>query len=152
VYSTRNFGLCSIDGKHYHPHQFQAKGQEKYLELELTAGDHLFMMVVTDIDHGDGFHMGIDSEANVEIVSQIEHELPFITIGPFMTKIFSIDDLHRNPFEKYMDPNSNDTIVRDFQGVLTISSIHDLFRFNEWIRPIPLPLMSRADVFAHSIW
>nr|WP_318280811.1 family 78 glycoside hydrolase catalytic domain [Paenibacillus bovis] len=152
VYSTRNFGLCSIDGKHYHPHQFQAKGQEKYLELELTAGDHLFMMDVTDIDHGDGFHMGIDSEANVEIVSPIEHESPFITIGPFMTKEYINDEPHRNPFEKFRDPNSNDPIVRDFQGVLTISSIHELGRFKEWIRPIPLPLVSRADVFAHSIW
>src|SRR5690606_41889011 len=109
------------------------------------------MMDVTDIDHGDGFHMGIDSEANVEIVSPIGHELPFITIGPFMTKEYINDEPHRNPFEKFRDPNSNDPNVRDFQGELSTSSIHELGRLKEWIRPIPLALVRRSDGFADSL-
>lgn len=154
-----NFGPCSINGRWYQPNELTGESEQKYLSIHLEKGRHLFIMETSGTEHGDGYHIAIDSEVSFQVYSPWNEACagsPFLTLGPFVaTKVVDHQETE-DPLPRYRalkkgaEPRSNEE--RAYLDVLNISSAGDLVRFSEWIRPIATHLVSRDDVFALSVW
>ncbi|WP_010278050.1 family 78 glycoside hydrolase catalytic domain [Paenibacillus senegalensis] len=76
-----------IDGSRYPKSQWRGIGQDRYLDVELTAGGHLVLFELAGYDHGRGLFVGIDSAVPFEVVSPLAGEAgrhtAFAAIGPF---------------------------------------------------------------------
>ncbi|MBD0380896.1 family 78 glycoside hydrolase catalytic domain [Paenibacillus sedimenti] len=164
--SRFNFGPCSINGTWYSPEQLPGEFPQKFVVADLKEGDNFFLMDVTGVEHGDGFHMGIDCEEPFELISpwpSDEHSSPFITIGPYAVfeRIDHKDVYDPIPrFRKVMSLYESGNIQKGeltsaeaaYLQAKSISSASELAIIHEWIRPIPNALVSRDNVFALSIW
>ncbi len=139
------FGPCTINGTRYAPEQFTGVDPERYLRVDLEAGDNLVVVDVIAQDHGRGLHLGIDGNGPFELLSPIEtgpDDSPFITIGPFDVAV-------------YVDHEPHAGVSRQSPEYLAAASVRsrdDLARFGRWLHPIPKSLLSRDNVLALCIW
>lgn len=146
IFAAVNFGTCWIDGKAYNEEDFRGEKPELFLDLELEQGDHLFVMDVSGLEHGRGYHIGLDGDGPLEWLSPLAVETgkdsAFVSIGPFHTV-------------KFVDHEPGEEL--DMMGEAYLQARQDmqsgtLTALMKWVRPIPLSLVSRDDVFASCIW
>ncbi|SDD70555.1 alpha-L-rhamnosidase [Paenibacillus sp. UNCCL117] len=139
---------ASINGIWYGPEAYTGSDPEKYLTVELPAGDHLALIHLLSRNHGHGFHFGVDSDQPFELRFPLpdyadgEAESPFLTLGPF-DAVEVID--HQPGRELRLDHP-------DLERARSISSAAELREWTAWVRPVPGVLVNRSDVFASSVW
>ncbi len=145
------FGPCAVNGVRYDRKQFRGSDPERYLDVELQAGDNLLVFDVTTWDHGNGFHFGIDTHVPFELVSPLPAESAdsaFVAIGPFPANAEGASDATRLGG----DPRITIQDEERFLEAATIATSDELKRLGGLVRPIPLSLVSQDDVFASCIW
>ena len=139
--SMHVFGACSVDGVIYKPEDFSGLWPQKEIALDLDLGDHLFLMDVSSMEHGRGFHIALDCDCDFEVISPMEGEKetsPFFTIGPFDSFV-CID----------YEPDRDLIFDREaFTRILGIGVPSELALLGSHVRGVPLRLVSRDDVHA----
>lgn len=141
-----NFGTCWINGRRFESEDFAGEMPERYIEIELLKGNNLFVMDISGYDNGRGFHMGIDCEADIELVSPVNEagadSSAFITVGPFDSCV----RIDHQPGQEISFQDANYIKAKDClpYGGFT--------QFTGWVRLVPNMLVSREDVFTLSIW
>jgi alpha-L-rhamnosidase len=145
------FGPCSVNGVRYDRDQFRGTDPERYLDVELQAGDNWLVFDVTAWDHGNGFHFGIDSDIQFEMVSPLVTgpiDSAFVAIGPFVAHA-------DGPADATWRGGSPSITIEDeelFEKAAVTTSAEDLKQLGQLVQPVPLSLVSRDDVFASCVW
>jgi len=147
------FGPCSVNGQRYELDQFRGNKPERYLDADLEAGDNWLVFEVTALDHGNGFHVGIDTDVPFELVSPIAagpDDSHFVSIGPFPADPLWPDDAtwKNGP----MGVAVGDAELHRYQFAATIASAGDLAKVVDLVRPIPRALVSAVNVFGSCVW
>lgn len=145
TYGMLGRNVCVLNGRKYQGDDFYGVSPEKYVEVELKAGDNLLLVDVTGGDHGSGYRMAIDSEAPFEVVSPYASgsaDSVLFQAGPFDVRTWI--DFIETPGMTY------DHEV--LQACLTASEVGELEPHRAWIRPMPDAVVSEEDVFALSVW
>ncbi|MDQ3461369.1 MAG: alpha-L-rhamnosidase N-terminal domain-containing protein, partial [Deinococcota bacterium] len=134
--TTSVCGACFVNGAPIDPTRWTGTDPERYLTLELTAGDNLLLIETTGDDRsGVGLHLGIDSEEAFELVSPLGEgsSSPFVTLGPF-------DEL------MVIDHQPSRALVSDhpaYRQAAAACSSEELLALREWLRPVPTSLVSQ---------
>lgn len=139
--------VIRIDGRLYQKDSYRGEDPERYLNVELDAGEHLILIDVTGRSHGHGFHIGFDSDAPFRLQAPAGYgeessPVPFILIGPFDTAEY-IDHREEPLF------NSAHPV---YEAVQAVAAVNDLQPFEAWIQPFPECYMNRNAVFVSCIW
>ncbi|MEK8127825.1 family 78 glycoside hydrolase catalytic domain [Paenibacillus filicis] len=135
----------SMNGIWYGPEAYTGDDGERYLTVELPAGDHFVLLHLNSCNHGHGFHFGVDSDQSFQVLSplpDVEGDSPFVTLGPF--DVVEIID-HQPGRELRLDHP-------DLEKARTLSAPGELQAWTEWVRPIPAALVNLQDVFTSSVW
>ncbi|CAM3420070.1 family 78 glycoside hydrolase catalytic domain [Marinicrinis lubricantis] len=140
------------------------------LEVKLHQGDNLFMVELIGQDHGRGLFLGMDSELPFELVSPLTDEAaysPFVSIGPFyqyeyIDHQFGTDAQAKHRAiaacgardEKAIDAEAaqDKQEFKIFCSAGESRTAHELMEWKEWIRPVPLQLVSEDAVISLSAW
>lgn len=147
------FGPCAINGRRYEADQFRGTQPERYLDVDLHAGDNWLVFEITARDHGWGFPVGIDMDIPFELVSPIAagpDDSPFISIGPFPADPTGWSDAtwKDSPMGVVLREDDLDR----YRFAATVASSSDLERIADLVHPIPLALVSADNVFGKSVW
>jgi hypothetical protein len=146
------FGPCSINGVRYELDQFHGTLPERYLDIDLQARENWLVFEVTALDHGNGFHVGLDTEVPFELVSPIAAgpgNSPFISIGPFPANpVWPSDATWK---DGRMEVALRGDLER-YQLAGTVASSQDLDQLADLVRPIPRSLVSETNVFGACVW
>ncbi|MDG0812726.1 family 78 glycoside hydrolase catalytic domain [Cohnella rhizosphaerae] len=125
---------------------FAGKSLRFFLDLNLEPGDHLFVMDVSGMEHGRGFHIGLDGDAPLDWASPLAAgtgaDSAFVSIGPFHTVKF----IDHEPGEELNLKGEEYLQVRRNMNSGTLAASM------EWVAPIPVSLVAQDDVFASCIW
>lgn len=125
---------------------------ERYVDVELAAGDTFLMMDLKGTIHGHGFHFGIHSEEPFQLLSPLgasggkneaeteEAATPFIGIGPFSS------------FEEAVEGQTWDPEPADYLRARGIAGVGDLEEFGAWIKPFRREHVSAEDLFGLFVW
>ncbi|WP_127585740.1 family 78 glycoside hydrolase catalytic domain [Paenibacillus koleovorans] len=143
----------SVNGTPYPEEAFTGKLPERYLTVDLPAGDSFVLFDVSASTHGHGFHLGFDcggedfeivrpAWGGTSIADSASIDSPFLTIGPF-DAVEIIDHQETRPLRED-DP--------DFERAARIASAAELADFAPWIRPMPGNLVNLHDVFGANVW
>lgn len=144
-YTDEMRGPLSINGKIYKEDAFTGIQPERYVEVELEAGNNLLLKNVSGHVHEGTLRMGIYCEEDLDFTTPLpeKSDSSFLIIGPFDSTVFY--DVKEN-----RELNKNEEI---YQKVMTsVASTVDLKNFNEWIQEMPEKLISYDDVFTLSAW
>lgn len=148
VNSGSVFRACSLNAIRYQAEDYTGSLPEQYLAVELKAGDNLLLVDVSGIDHGRGLHIGIDCDLPFELISPLggseaDNEISaFVSIGPFESAVYT--NFHLSATLSATDSN--------YRQVAEVATPEQLSQFSEWIRPVPLSLVSQDDIFGLSVW
>jgi alpha-L-rhamnosidase len=137
------FGACYINGVPCDPASAFGEDPERYVQLELPAGEHLVLIETSGDDRsGVGLHLLLDSEAPFELVSPLGEGMPtpYVTLGPFDEAV--VIDHQPNP---QLEPGTV------YERVKEARTAEELRAFAGWLKPVPEVLLSRDDVFATCI-
>ncbi len=137
------FGPCAINGRRYEADQFRGTDPERYLDVDLHAGDNWLVFEITARDHGWGLPVGIDTDIPFELVSPIAvgpDDSPFISIGPFPAEPTGWSDATWKASP--MGVALRDDDLERYHLAATVTSSSDLEQLADLVRPIPLELVS----------
>ncbi|THF79186.1 alpha-L-rhamnosidase [Cohnella fermenti] len=155
----------SLGGEYRAASDMEGEQPERYARLRLNQGDNLLWLDFAGSDHGTGLHFGIDCEVAFELVSPPfannaeEDSSPFVLIGPFTTheSIDHRDEVH--PLSGYEGFGGSKALDEDafehfdvYKSFRSVREVAGLSRFAALAKPIPNSLVSRASMFARSIW
>lgn len=91
-----------VNGRRYPKADWRGLGQDRYLDLELPAGDHLIKFELSGYDHGRGLFVGVESNTPFQIISPLagetEQQTAFAAIGPF--ECFEYIDHQTTPLQE----------------------------------------------------
>jgi alpha-L-rhamnosidase len=166
TYLTPNVNGLNLNGVRYAKDHFTSG---KKLEADLSPGDNLLMIELVGKDHGRGLFLGIDCDEAFELVSPVpagSNDSAFISIGPF--EIYEYIDHHfdedaqakhrtvaacgrHNESNPQLDPQAMNKYSAFCQAG-SIKETGELAPFQEWMRPIPLKMVSKESVLALSVW
>ncbi|MFD0958038.1 family 78 glycoside hydrolase catalytic domain [Paenibacillus chungangensis] len=156
----------SLGGEYKAASEMEGEQPERYARVRLNQGDNVLWLDFAGSDHGTGLHFGIDCEAAIELVSppfseQAEEDSsPFVLIGPFTTHE-SIDhrDDEVNPLSGYEGFGGSRAIDAEafehfdiYTAFRSVREVSDLSPFTAFAKPLPSSLVSRASVYARSVW
>jgi alpha-L-rhamnosidase len=115
---------------------------ERYVDVELPAGDTFLLMDLKGTIHGHGFHLGIHSKEAFQLLSPLgaSATTPFIGIGPFSS------------FEEAVEGQTWDPETADYLRARGIAGVGDLEEFRNWIRPFSSEHVSDEDLFGLFVW
>ncbi|MDF2935503.1 MAG: alpha-L-rhamnosidase [Paenibacillaceae bacterium] len=148
----RTSGPISLNGHWLEEAAYRQTMSERYLDVELPAGDTLLMMDLKGTIHGHGFHFGIDCSEPFQLLSPLEaaggvpspaeeaYATPFIGIGPFSS------------FEEAVGGQSWDPAPAEYLRARDIAGLGDLEAFRPWIKPFKLEHVSPEDLFGLFVW
>jgi hypothetical protein len=144
----------SVDGSWLEEDRFAGEHPERYVTIDLSAGEHFLLLDVTGTDHGHGCHIGFDCDAPFDVYAPpIEAErpdedsaagaaVPFIRIGPF-------DAIRIIDHQPGRELNRNHP---DYLALRTAAAPEDLRPFARRIRPVDPLLVNPHDVFTANVW
>lgn len=138
---------CSLNGVWVNDDAWYGDKPERYLDVELAQGDNFLLMDLQGRIHGHSFHLGIDSEDAIEVISPLRSEAsgsqsPFATMGPFDT-VKIIDHKPERPLD-YAHP--------DYLRAKAITHSDELIDFQAWTRVVDNRYVSQDDVFSGCVW
>ncbi len=115
---------------------------ERYLDVELAAGDTFLLMDLKGTIHGHGFHFGIHSKEAFQLLSPLgaSATTPFIGIGPFSS------------FEEAVEGQTWDPEPAEYLRARNIAGVGDLKQFRAWIRPFLTEHVSDEDLLGLFVW
>ncbi|MFK7695788.1 family 78 glycoside hydrolase catalytic domain [Paenibacillus sp. HJGM_3] len=139
----------SLNGTWYGREAFTGEVPERYLKVELEAGDHFLLLDVSAHCHGHGFHLGFDCDAPFVLVNPLgnqatDSDVPrtaFAALGPF-DWVEVID--HQEQRELQSDPA--------YEQARTLASAEELVGFGAWIKPVEQAYLNSTDVFGACVW
>jgi hypothetical protein len=146
------FGPCAVNGARYELDQFRGILPERYLDVELQGGDNWLVFEVTALDHGNGFHVGIDTDVPFELISPVpagQDDSAFVSIGPFPADPVWPSDA------TWKDGRMEAALWGDFERYRlagTVTSSEDLAQLADLVRPMPRSLVSETNVFGACVW
>ncbi|HZG56842.1 alpha-L-rhamnosidase N-terminal domain-containing protein, partial [Paenibacillus sp.] len=118
----------TIDGREPPESAYRGAYEERYIELSLSAGEHLLVMDVTGGSHGHAFHLGFDAGgAPFDVRSPLPalgEDTPFVAIGPF-DRAVHID--HAEARKLRLDHP-------DYARARAVSSVAELAALGDWVR------------------
>jgi len=133
-------GYCNcpvkINDTWYLPEQFRGPHPERYLTVNLTAGEHLLLIDITGLSHGHGFHLGIDAGGVAFRTS------PFVAVGPF--DAFSIID--HEPERPLITDHPDYLLARE------ATTIAELQTLRQWVQPVDPVFIHEHGVFTKMVW
>jgi alpha-L-rhamnosidase len=138
----------SINGQSYEAESYTGEYPERYLMIDLQAGDHLILIDVTGGSHGHAFHLGFDCDASFKLHPPgfgnqgATDPSPFVVIGPFDT----LEIIDHQPGRELKKDHP------DYKQLRSVSSLDELQRFHSWIRPLDPQLINLNDVFTSCVW
>ncbi len=140
--SGRRAGRLFVDGVLHEG--WRGEQPESYIDLSLTAGDHLIILDVTSTDHGNNLHFGIDGDVPFTLRSPLDEqaETPLVIYGPF-------------DHTEYIDHQENRKLQMnhpDFLALPAAASVQALEAYRVWAKPFELAYYSDADVFGLNVW
>jgi hypothetical protein len=159
---SRRFGPVILNGKVYDFEQFSRALPEVYIPVPLKAGDNLFLLDLSGRYHGHTVPIGIDCEEPFELIapginSSDQGKLqeytnaqnsPFVTLGPFEAKILvDHDNLTVNLSKQPEQENE-----RLHPAIGRCTKPEDLAAFSEWLKPVPLNLISHDSIYSRFVW
>ncbi|MEF2244736.1 family 78 glycoside hydrolase catalytic domain [Paenibacillus sp. IITD108] len=140
----------SINGEIFGEESFYGNAPEKYLDVELQAGEHFILIDVSGTVHTGKLQIGAYSDNGAELAfvnlfgEQAEAaESAFYTVGPF-DEVMLIDHQYNRPL------NVNHPIYMELMTKVT--SARELAEYGSWLRPINPKYVSEADVFSLCVW
>ena len=134
------YGTLYLDGRQAEG-EVTVRGPERYLTLELAAGDHLLLLEVSGPDRGGvGLHLSFDTEVPFSLVSPLDADdvSSFVTLGPLDAAV--VLDHRPNPVLAF-DPEL-------FARMAQVSTAAELLRYHDRLRPVPQKLVSTTEVFS----
>lgn len=145
-------GPFSLNGVWLDEAAYYGSKPERYMDVELKAGDNFFLMDVHGITHGHGFHMGIHCREEFQVVSPWEAlqsentgssgPIPFVSVGPF-------------EYREIIDHQPETSLGMkhpDYIRVREISSVEELAVFRSWVKPVEHRYGTLEDVFGACVW
>ncbi|WP_240633011.1 family 78 glycoside hydrolase catalytic domain [Paenibacillus montanisoli] len=137
-----------IGGKWYADGDLSGEKPNAFLELQLTAGEHLLLIDLTGGSHGHGYHLGISCDAPFELRSPIAdsaepaNAVPFAIIGPFD----SAEHIDHQPAVSLAVEQPL------YEAIKQIDTADQLSEYAEWVKPIPEQLVHFSDVYSQTAW
>lgn len=142
----------SLNGHWLDSSAWYGEMEERYVDVELAAGETFLLMDLKGTIHGHGFHFGIDCSVPFRLLSPLEVSdgeagpsdeagaTPFIGIGPFSS------------FEEAVEGQNWDPAPPDYLRARGISGLGDLDVFSQWITPFGREHVSGEDLFGLFVW
>lgn len=125
---------------------------ERYVDIDLSVGEHLILFDVTSASHGLAFHLGFDAGgASFDVRSPLPATAsnpeaqcsPFLAVGPFDARMH-LD--HQPPVP------SADRNHPDYLRALAVDGVASLSELDAWVRPIAAELVNLNGVFTDQVW
>ncbi|RTE09894.1 family 78 glycoside hydrolase catalytic domain [Paenibacillus whitsoniae] len=144
----------SVNGRRLEE-QFYGSKPERYVDVELLAGDNLLAIDVSGHIHTGKLQIGVyaDEPANVSFrapawpgrLTTAEEGLlsDWLSIGPFDT----VELLDHQGWRELNEEHPVYVALRD-----KAITLDDLVAYRQWIEPIAAAHVSEADIFALSVW
>ncbi|MBB3111059.1 hypothetical protein FHS18_003127 [Paenibacillus phyllosphaerae] len=153
-----NGNLCRVG-------EMDGVSPERYWNVSFKQGDNLLWLQLAGSEHGQGLHLGIDADVNVEICSPTKLESsqhdasPFAGIGPFATFEWIDHQDNTSPLMDYVGFHGSRELDEqafagydDYKQLQQVATAAELASFAHLLRDFPTELVGRDSVFALSVW
>ncbi|MGO4495448.1 family 78 glycoside hydrolase catalytic domain [Paenibacillus sp. 2RAB27] len=139
----------SLNGEWIDSDQMYGSAPERYVDIDLQAGDNLLFIDVSSDIHTGKLQIGLYAEE--------DHVVSFQAPVAYSDELTS-DWLRIGPFDavELLDHQHTRELNREHRTYLEfrdkVRSVEDLRAYQEWIKPIDSKYVSEVDVFALSVW
>ncbi|MFL5758401.1 MAG: family 78 glycoside hydrolase catalytic domain [Thermomicrobiales bacterium] len=147
----------AVNGRRFRVAELTGSPPQRFLQIDVVAGDNWLVFQFAGKDFGLGFQMGVDAPIPISLHSPLgeadsstslgmTEQSPFVAIGPFAMDVSEWADAAALALEKEPDDREG------FHAASTVASPDDLALFGDQVRAIPPQLVAPDDVFARFAW
>ncbi|RED64870.1 family 78 glycoside hydrolase catalytic domain [Cohnella lupini] len=138
----------SVNGETIGMDRLYGSQPERYVDVELKAGDNLLLVDVSGGMHTGKLQIGVYAEDADELafatpLSRFAGQSTFCTVGPF-DFVVNLDHQDRREIDRELGG------YKELLG--SVKQAADLEKYVDSLRPIDLKYVSEADVFSECVW